>query len=477
MAHNNAAVLLHSIQSIIPERTTAMSIISRYILRAHIGPFLFGSCTVMLLFLLQFLMRYIDQLVGKGLGAGVIIELIVLNLAWMVVLAVPMGVLVSTLMGFGNLSSSNEITIVKSSGGSLLRMMRPVVMAAILVFGTLFWFNDYVLPDANHRAKILLSDIQRKKPTFAVERGQFSSQIDGYSILARQMDSTGGTLGGVTIYDYTKFNRLNVVSADSGIIAFSPDFTKLIFTLYKGEIHQINHQNYGDYRKVRFDRHQIAMNASGFAFTQSDEGVFSRGDREMRISDMQKIVDESRKSIRQTDSSIQTKLDNHFAYLWGTPLPADTVPQQPAADTTEAVSRTNNRLTLLRSTLEGEVFQRHDQVLNIDKYLVEIHKKYAIPAACLVFILVGCPLGIITRRGNFGISAAISLGFYILYWACLISGEKLADRGVIAPWLGMWLANIIIGCIGIILTIRVSNESFAVGFTSLTRIFSRAARQ
>lgn len=452
-----------------------MSIISRYILRAHIGPFLFGSCTVMLLFLLQFLMRYIDQLVGKGLGVGVIIELIMLNLAWMVVLAVPMGVLVSTLMGFGNLSSSNEITVVKSSGGSLLRMMRPVVIAAFLVFATLFWFNDYVLPDANHRAKILLSDIQRKKPTFAVEKGQFSSQIDGYSILARRIDSTGSSLGGVTIYDYTKFNRLNVVSADSGVIAFSPDFTKLIFTLYKGETHQVNHQNYGDYRRVRFDRHQIAMNASGFAFTQSDENVFSRGDREMRISDMQKIVAESRNSIRQADSGIQAKISNHFAYLAGKATPLDTIQQQPAADTTEAVSRADNRLTLLRSTVEGEVFQRQDQALNVDKYLVEIHKKYAIPAACLVFILVGCPLGIITRRGNFGISAAISLGFYILYWACLISGEKLADRGVISPWLGMWLANIIIGSIGVVLTIRVSNESFSIGLGSLKRMFSRAA--
>src|ERR1700754_1201856 len=118
-----------------------MSIVSRYILRAHIGPFLFGACTVMLLFLLQFLMKYIDQLVGKGLGIMVIIELIILNLAWMLVLAVPMGVLVSTLMGFGNLSSSNEITIIKSSGGSLLRMMRPVIFAALLVFAGLFWFN------------------------------------------------------------------------------------------------------------------------------------------------------------------------------------------------------------------------------------------------------------------------------------------------------------------------------------------------
>ncbi len=444
-----------------------MSIISRYILRAHIGPFIFGASIVMLLFLLQFLMKFIDQLVGKGLGIMVIIELIVLNLAWMLVLAVPMGVLVSTLMGFGNLSSSNEITIIKSSGGSLIRMMRPVLFAALVVFGSLFWFNDYVLPDANHRAKILLGDIQRKKPTFAIEEGQFSSQIEGYSILSRHTDSTTGALKGVTIYDYTKVNRMNVVSADSGIVAFSSDFSRLIFTLYNGEIHQINQQNYGDYRKVRFTRHQIAMNASGFSFSQSDENVFSRGDREMRITDMQQIVRESRTSVARADSSLQTKLKEHLEYLHLGVTPGDNVRQQAPTTPEELSQRLGNRVALLRATAESDVFQREDQKSTINKYLVEIHKKYAIPAACLVFIFVGCPLGIITRRGNFGISAAISLGFYILYWVCLIGGEKLADRGLIAPWLGMWLANIIIGAIGMVLTIRVSNESFSFGIVRL----------
>lgn len=446
-----------------------MSIISRYILRAHIGPFLFGTCTVMLLFLLQFLMKYIDQLVGKGLGIVVIVKLILLNLAWMLVLAVPMGVLVSTLMGFGNLSSSNEITIIKSSGGSLIRMMRPVFFAASIVFASLFWFNDYILPDANHQSKILLEDIKRKKPTFAIAKGQFSSQIEGYSILARQTDSTTGALLGVTIYDYTKVNRINVVSADSGIVAFSPDYSRLVFTLYDGEIHQINQANYGDYRKVRFTRHQIAMNASGFAFSQSEENVFSRGDREMRISDMQQIVRESHTLAVRSDSSLRDKLEQHLLYVQSGIIPNDNSRPQAPTSAEELAQRTGNRIAMLRATAEADVFQREDQKSTINKYLVEIHKKYAIPAACLIFIFVGCPLGIITRRGNFGISAAISLGFYILYWVCLIGGEKLADRGLIAPWLGMWLANLIIGSIGIVLTIRVSNESFSFGIGRLVR--------
>ncbi|MFY7997862.1 MAG: LptF/LptG family permease, partial [Candidatus Kapaibacteriota bacterium] len=127
-----------------------MSYISRYILRAHIGPFFFGAFTVMFVFLLQFLINFLPQLVGKGLGAWVITQLIALNLAWMVTLAVPMGVLVASLMAFGNLGSTNEITIIKSGGGSLLRMMRPMLVTGVLLSLALFWFNDFVLPDANY---------------------------------------------------------------------------------------------------------------------------------------------------------------------------------------------------------------------------------------------------------------------------------------------------------------------------------------
>lgn len=444
-----------------------MSIISRYILRALIGPFLFGSITVMFLFLLQFLMRYIDQLVGKGLGLWVIIQLIVLNLAWMVVLAIPMGVLVASLMAFGNLAGSNEITIIKSGGGSLLRMMRPVFIATTLLFMALFWFNDYILPDANHSAKVLMSDIQRKKPDFAIEKGQFSTQLEGYSILARDLDSATGTMLGVTIYENKSSTRRNVVSADSGVIANSRDYSKLIVSLYHGEIHQINQKDKADYRKVDFDSHQIVIEAGGFVFTESEEGVFSRGDREMRISDMQARVDTSLAKVTRLRRSIDEKISGHMRIISGDSLVnkpmtrnASLKEAQPI-DRSKAAGRAQNRIRILRSSLETDIYQRNNQELNAKKFLVEIHKKYSIPAACLVFIFVGCPLGIITRRGNFGISAAITLGFYIVYWACLIGGEKLADRGIIEPWLGMWFANLIIGSTGIILTIKVSNESFS----------------
>jgi lipopolysaccharide export system permease protein len=468
-----------------------MFIISRYILRAHIGPFLFGSCTVMFVFLLQFLMNYLNQFLGKGLGTWLIVQLIALNLAWMVTLAVPMGVLVATLMAFGNLSASNEVVIIKSSGGSLLRMMIPVLLAGVVLSLSLFWFNDKVLPDANFRALALMTDIQRKKPTFAVEKGQFSTQIEGYSILARRIDSATNTMLGVTIYDNTKFDRLNVVSADSGVINFSSNFNKLVLNLKHGEIHQLNQQNFGDYRTISFDTHRIIMEASGFDFKRSDDNTYARGDRTMCIADMQAIVRRNDSVAAISRERVRTQTDRHLRYAQGrfdsvltseirtiqiqyTPqlaTPAMTDSARRVQDSLrnrvitreEATWRVESRLTGLRAMLDNDAFQMRDRELESDRYLVEIHKKYVIPAACFIFVLLGCPLGIITRRGNFGVSGAITLIFYVIYWAFLMVGERLADRGIMPPWLSMWLADIVLGALGVVLVALASNESISLG--------------
>jgi lipopolysaccharide export system permease protein len=477
-----------------------MKILSRYILRTHIAPFIFGSAVVLFLFLLQFFLKAIDDLMGKGLDLWVIAQLIGLNLAWMVVLAVPIGVLFSTLMSFGGMSSAHEVTIIKASGGSLIRMMFPVVLSGTLISILLFWFNDYILPESNHQAKVLMSDVRRKKPTFALESGQFSSELEGYTILARSVDSISGLLRGVTIYDHRRAQENTIVSADSGKIRFNPDYTKLIMTLYDGEIHQLYIDIVHNYRKINFKTHQILIAASGFSFSKSDPKNISRGDREMRIKDMQKICDDSQKRENESKNRINQELDKHFQYLTGKILannlkndfetPKDfgrlkaipdkktrkakgksivpsAMPVKPDTSVKSAISNAQKRINFLHSTIQSDLFQSNEYDENIRSYTVEIQKKYAIPFACLVFALVGCPLGIMTKGGNFGISSAITLGFYIFYWACLIGGEKLADRGLMSPTLSMWLGNILIAIMGLILTIRINNESFNLPFMNL----------
>ncbi len=460
-----------------------MNLLDRYIIRAMAAPFVFGVSTVIFLFLMQFVLNHLDKLVGKGLDYWIITQLIALNLAWMVVLAVPMGVLFSTLMAFGGLSAANEITIVKASGGSLVRMMIPVMIFGLILSFALFLFNDRVLPDANHKAKTLFSDIRRIKPTFAIDAGQFSTQIDGYTILARSVDSVSGMLKGVTIYDHSKNRRLNIVSADTGEFAFTPDMSKLVLDLTNGEIHQLVPGRFDNYKIINFNKYKIYMKASGFTFNRTDDDIISRGDRELNIDDMQQIVDEAMGKSAEAKFRTMQQLIKHYNFLAGIVQSDETekaaivkLPSKRKKDTSRisALKHSQQRITFLSSTIQSDIYQEQEYLLKAKQYNVEIQKKYAIPFACFIFLFVGCPLGIITRGGNFGLSAAFSLGFYIIYWACLIGGEKLADRGLLSPVMSMWLGNIVIGTFGIILTLKVNNESLSFpGSKLIGRLFRR----
>lgn len=448
-----------------------MFILWRHILRVHLGPFVFSVFVLMFIFLLQFLMKFLDQLAGKGLSASVIVELIVLNLAWMLVLAVPMGVLVATLMAFGGLAATNQITAMRAGGMSLYRMMAPVLAASVVVCLLLIKFNNDVLPDANHKTKVLTSDISRKKPTLTLVPGLFSQLMQGYSILVRKTFEHSNDLEGVTIYDHSRPFFFSTVTGARGTISFSPDYRKLIMDLYDGEIHEVGTTDYKEYRFIRFQKHRIAMDAEGFNFQRSQESTFSRGDRELSVPAMQVIVDSLRRleqgCYRRIEALTRKSSGQLFAGHSGTPVPAaPTDPSQAA----------QNEVSVLRSSVENELSVARFYDLEADRYLVEIHKKYAIPVACIVFVLVGAPLGIMARRGTFGVGASLSLGFFLLYWACLIGGEKLADRAFVEPWFGMWIANILIGTLGAYLTYRTARETLSIDWTRLSRFVPKSWR-
>ncbi len=441
-----------------------MKIINRYIIKNHIAPFILGSATVVFLFLFQFLLRYIERLLGKGLDTWIIIQLIGYNLSWMIVFAVPMGILFSTLMAFGSMSASQEITIIKASGGSLIKMMFPMIIFGFISFYLMFEFNDKVLPEANHRAKLLLNDISRKKPTFAIEKGQFSTQLDGYTILARDLDSSSGAMKGITIYDNTGNRTRNIISADSGFLKFDAYRSRMVMDLIKGEIIQYSENTVNNMRKIDFDSYNISIRASGFDLERSQEDPSNKGDREMTIAEMQTMIDEAVVNNEKINIRLDERLNKHLDYilLGDTFFSSNDSTLSDSANTNKAVTNIQRNVNILRSSLFADLQMKREYDLQDKKYSVEIHKKYAIPFACFIFVFVGCPLGVMTRGGNFGISAAISLGFYILYWAFLMGGEKMADRGMVSPFMSMWLGNFIVGGLGLILTIKVQNENFSL---------------
>jgi lipopolysaccharide export system permease protein len=450
-------------------------ILFRHILRAHFAPFIGSFLVLMFLFVLQFMMKFMDQLAGKGLSAAVIVELMVLNLAWIVVLAVPMAVLVATLMAFGTLSANSEITAMKASGVSLYRMMFPVLIVSGLLTYLMVEFDNKVLPEANHRLKTLTMDIRRKKPTFTLVPGQFSQDIPGYSMLVRKTFAESNNLEGVIIYDYTNPNKNVVITAKRGVLSFSSDYRRLIMDLYDGEIHELTTTDNMSYRIIQFQRQVLTTQAEGFDFERSGENTFTRGNRELSAGEMLYIVDSLQTQANAARSRIDALTDGLQQKLFKGSIAKEST-SYASWRAIEPFTNITSQLMMLRNALDGE----HANLSYIDRtmkqYWVEIHKKYSIPVACFVFVLVGAPLGVMSRRGGFGVAASLSLGFFLLYWASLIGGEKLADREFIEPWLGMWIANIVIGALGIILTYRIAKENVELRFDWMKRLVPRRLR-
>lgn len=438
-------------------------IIFRHILRAHVAPFIGSFFVLMFLFVLQFMMKFMDQLAGKGLSGAVILELMVLNLAWIVVLAVPMAVLVATLMAFGTLSANSEITALKATGVSLYRMMFPVLIAAGILTYLMVQFDNKVLPEANHRLKTLTIDIRRKKPTFTLVPGLFSQDLPGYSMLVRKTFAESNNLEGVIIYDHTNPNKNTVITAKRGALSFSSDYRRLIMDLYDGEIHELNTTDDKSYRIIKFGRQVLTTQAEGFDFERSGENAFSRGDRELSAGEMLYIADSLKVQARAAQARIDALSDGMQEKLFTGSI-APHSPSRASWRAIEPYTNISSQLMMMRNSLDGEMANAKFLDRTLRQYWVEIHKKYSIPVACFVFVLVGAPLGVMSKRGGFGVAASLSLGFFLLYWASLIGGEKLADREFIDPWLGMWIANIVIGAFGLFLTYRIARENVQLRF-------------
>lgn len=384
-------------------------------------------------------------------------------------LVIPMATLVSTLMAFGNLSQNNEVTIMKSSGISLYRMMISPILASIVVAYLLFLFNNEVLPDANHQAKVLMSDISRTKPTLSLEPGFFSQEVSNYAILARKIDQNTNDLFDLTIYDYSNLNKINVVTAKRGKIFFSSNQSKLLMSLQDGEIHESNVNNTGVYRKLRFEKHKIAMNADQFTFQQG--GSYSRGERELSIQAMNYITD----SLKQLKNiSVKSLSDEVKPYF----LLSNEIPFQIRNVYIKVPQNLKNAILERLNTAKLSITSAQKRIefvsLEIGNYEVEIQKKYALPVACIIFVLLGSPLGIMVRKGGFGVAAGMSLFFFLIYWAFLIGGEKLSDRGIISPFWGMWAGNVFFAIVGMILIIRTNLEVKNISFEMFKKIIPKS---
>ena len=479
-----------------------MKILSRYIIKEHIPPFFFALAVLMFIFLMNFLVKYITQIFGKGLSIITIIELIFYNLAWMFALAVPMAVLISTLMSFGRFSGDNEITILKSSGVSIYRIIRPALWFGIVVTILMILFNDRVLPDFNHRARVMFRNIREKRPTLKLESGIFYD-VGKYSFMVEKIDKSLGDelsertniigtdvdeeskpdkLVNILIFDRTQNQKTISITAKEGYMVYSSPRKSLIFSLFQGERHEFDNQNTEEYSFSNFDRNEVSINAPEFELDTKDDDY--RGDREMNVEMMLDKVKENENQILNSTAKIATIMENDWNQIYARidslkPYKEnseedfflrDSIPQNQFK---KAVDKAERRITRLYQQVKTTESRIGSYATTVNRYEVEVHKKFSIPFSAIIFILIGAPLGISAKKGSLGVGATLSIFFFLIYWAGLILGEDLADRKLLSPMLAMWLPNILIGISGILLTLRAIKESSIIKMDKIKNLFNR----
>ncbi len=462
-----------------------LNALQKDVIRRHIGPFLFCSATILFLLLLQFLILYLDKIVGKGLPFLVILELIAMQMPAMIVLAVPMSVLVSSLIAFGQFSEQNELTAVKAAGISPWKLMAPVMWVGLALSIFMIWFSNSVLPEANFKAKSLFIDIRMKKPGFDLKPNVFYNGIAGYTFHSQRISEKADTLFDVTIFQDASENREQaVIAAAWGILTALEGTSLLELNLHEGSVFRYLSQPLAEEQRAeetRFNHYLIRFDLSDLAFSRTNPEMRHRDDRTMSAQAMA-VVRDSLNILVQRD--IASMLASQSVFVLHTPshqpdsliteplriFDSDTIPAKPAGPFVAL-----NRLGYAESqtyTVQQAINTTRDAISNIDgirsgilwryermaQYLVEIHKKAALPIACLIFILLGAPLGMLIRKGNLGFHTVLSTLLFTYYWITIIQGEKLADRLFIPAYVGMWFGNVTLALLGLLLLYKLTTE-------------------
>jgi len=445
-------------------------ILSRYIVRQHLPPLGYALAALTFAMLVNQIAKQFGNFVGKGLPWGVVFEVFALSIPFIVAMTLPMAVLVAVLYAFSHLAADNEITAMKASGVSVGRLLRPVVGGATFVGLIAFAWNDQVLPRSNHELRTLLMDIQRKKPTFQLKEQVINEVVSKQFFLrAARIDPAANTLTDVTIFDLQDPDRRRIIMADSGRMAFTPGGTDLYLTLRDGEVQEFKRSELEHFNRTFYivNRIKVANVSNTFTPTGNDD---YRGDREMTVCAMQEVVARARKDMarvrRDGFMAVSGELRRLVKVAPLPPLPEDTTPPRSSLYC-EALG-TLKRLVTPTPAEAQEVrpqarpqaaagsfadarqaaMTAYDQRLRAARqraaiYEVEIQKKLAISAACIIFALLGVPLAIRFPRGGVGLVIGTSLAVFSVYYVGLIGGEEFGDRLIVSPFLAMWAPNII----------------------------------
>jgi lipopolysaccharide export system permease protein len=469
-----------------------------YIIKSFIGPFFVTLIISLFVLLMQFLWVYLDELVGKGLGFSIIMEFIIYTMAMLMTNALPLAMLLASIMTFGDLGENNELLAMKAAGISLYRIMKPVMVLTIFLSIGSFYFYNQVIPVSYKKLIALMSSIRQLRPEIIVKEGVFSNEIDNYSIKVGRKSPTGEMLYDIMIYDHTEDKgNVTVTVADSGTMKITKDKKYMILNLYSGQTN--SEMQPKDRRKLtfpsrtdHFTKQSIFTVLQGMELERKDESYFRNQNRALNNAQIVYFVDSIGKEVdkRRIEFAMQMNyiqpLTNNLLRMARKDSSLSTqlkLVQYTNIDSVLDKSSSGIRAGIINGALNSArnnsraIVQSEDMLVanirNLNRFSIEWHKKYTFALACLIFLFIGAPLGAIIRKGGLGMPLVISVVLFIFYWIITTTGEKFSRESVASIWQGVWFSSFIFLPAGVFLTYKAANDSVVFNINSYAEFFKK----
>ncbi|MBO4327782.1 MAG: LptF/LptG family permease [Bacteroidales bacterium] len=467
-------------------------------MKSFLGTFVFTFFVVIFVLLMQFLWVYVDDLVGKGLSFKILSELFFYASLSFVPMALPLAILLASIMCFGDLGEHYELVAMKASGISIWRVMRPLVILSVMLSGLAFVFSNSINPVATLKFKTLLFDVRKQKLAFDIKEGVFYKDIENYVIYVDRKGEDGSTIYGVKIYDHTDRQGDNkIMVADSGKMSLSPNQRSIVFSLYNGFNYVEDNANKETFRKNRpferlsFREEHIKFSLESFDLTRSNEEMYKGYQAIMNIHQLSTALDSLEQRYANRQETFSTGFQRRLSHLENLPAETENGERNPEGLTDRMGDKTeNSQLSTFNSKLEWPLadhldpsnrtsvletaaanarnakenvsFNKQDlnaQQLNIKRHRKEWHKKFTLSFACLIFFFIGAPLGTIIRKGGLGLPVVISVLFFVIYYIVSTVAERMAEYGDLNMFLGVWLSSLILFPVGLFLTFKATSDS------------------
>jgi len=454
--------------------------LDRFIIKSFLGPMFLTFFIVTFILVMQFLWLYIDELVGKGLGLGVILEFLMWGTATLFPLSLPLATLLASIMTLGNFGENNELLAMKAAGISLRRIVTPLVIIAMFISVGAFFASNNLIPLAFRKIYSLREDIAHTRQEIRLPTGIFYNGIDNYSLRIEERNKKTGMLYGIMMYDHSALKgNISVTLADSGSIKLTADKKNIIFRLHHGYRYQEQKEEWRNLQDSSFVRQQIGfdeqiavISLNDYGFKRSDNDRFrsevmaqnlaSLGHRRDSLDSTLKVLHHYF-NLRFTSSGIfgrSQQFDTVFSRNRHTLFPLDSIPvHRPVDQKIQELSQTIDLLNRAIGQLENFSYERNASVIPWRRASLEWFRKFTLSLACLIFFFIGAPLGAIIRKGGLGTPVIISCLFFVIYWVIDISGNKLARDGVLSPFIGAVISTAILLPIGIFLTRKAITDS------------------